>query len=105
MPSNSQTWWPWRFSTILGAWSAKRVGQPSLEHVRRLDQMVVDRDDRVADRSRLGIREQGVPSGDDGQTALPHFADRVRPHRAATARGHPSLAFTIRSTRFGGITS
>ena len=32
---------------------------------RRLDEVVVDRDDRVADRSRLGIGQQGLGSGDD----------------------------------------
>ena len=64
-PSNSQSWCPNSFSTIRGARSAYLAGHPALEHVGRLDEMVVDRDDRVADRSRLRVGQQGLGSGDD----------------------------------------
>jgi hypothetical protein len=38
---------------------------PSLEHVGRFHEMVVDRDDRVANRARFGVGQQCLGSGDD----------------------------------------
>ena len=61
---------PLELSTTRGARSANRAGEPALEHVRRFDEVVVDRDDRVAHR-RGSDREQGVRPGDDGHVDLP----------------------------------
>jgi hypothetical protein len=38
----------------------ERPRQPAFEHVGRLDEVVVDRDQRVADRPGVGVREQPV---------------------------------------------
>ncbi len=57
-PSNSQTSWPRSLVITFGRPVLKGGGQPALEHVRGLDEMVVDRDDRVADVGRLRIGQQ-----------------------------------------------
>ena len=54
-PSNSQTWWPSRRLDDPRARGPASVrGQPALEHVRRLDDVVVDRDHRVANFTGRG---------------------------------------------------
>ena len=63
-PSNSQTSWPRSLVTTFGARSWRRRRQAALEHVRRLDQVVVDRDDRVPHVGRLGVGQQDRVVGD-----------------------------------------
>ena len=54
MPSNSQSWWPSGVLDDLGRLVREPAGEPALEHVGRLDQVVVDRDHRVPDRPGSG---------------------------------------------------
>ena len=93
-PSNSQTSWPSSVSTTFGAPVLERRGQAPVEHVRRLDQVVVDRDDRVADLPGLGVGQQAVGLALGHAGAPGAFPHRGRSYemltRASVGRPRPA---------------
>ena len=65
-PSNSQTWWPSASRRSAGPGPPEPVGQAALEGVGRLDDVVVDRDDRDPDVPGFGLgQEQRLVQGGD----------------------------------------
>src|SRR5919204_451435 len=91
----------------LAAHSARRVllqarGETALEQVRRLDEVVVDRDERAPARASFRLGEEGDPLGPGGDEEAGAPLQVVEPDRhRANATARPTAGTPGRAARGG----